>query len=131
MAKVFDGNHEFVLNRRGSDGAGEAKLLCLGDALVGTKGGADFPAEANFTKNNVVFVEFTTGDGGSDGEADGEVGARVVKLHAADDINKNIFVLEFELRAFFEYGNQEVKAIKVEARRGALRIAKNCEVWGF
>ncbi len=55
----------------GGDGVMETELLGFGDALIGTKGGADFATETDFAKDDVFFVELAIGDGRSDGHADG------------------------------------------------------------
>ena len=46
----------------GADGVSKAELFGFENALVGAKGRANFATEADFAKNDVIFVEFATGD---------------------------------------------------------------------
>ena len=55
VAKVFDRNHKGVFGGGRGNGMGEAEFFGFSDALIGSKHGADFPAEANFAKNYKIF----------------------------------------------------------------------------
>lgn len=70
----------------------EAEFLCFGDALIGTEGRTNLAAEADFAENDVFLAELTSGDGGGDSHADGEVGGGIVELDAANDVDEDVFI---------------------------------------
>ena len=70
----------------------------------GRKTRANFPAEADLAKDDVIFGELAAGDGGSNGEADSEIGGGILELHAADYVDENIFVAQGELGAALQHG---------------------------
>ena len=92
FAKVGDGDDEGVFDGGGGDGVFEAEFFGFGDALVGAENRANFPAEADLAKDDVIFGEFAAGDGGGDSETDGEIGGGILEFHAADHVDEDIFV---------------------------------------
>ena len=94
LTKVFDWYNEFVFDGGRRDSASKAEFFGFGDALVSTESGANLAAEADFAEDDVFFAELTSCDGGGDGHTNGEIGGRVSEFHAADDVDKNVFVGE-------------------------------------
>lgn len=124
IAEVADGDDEFVFDGGGGDSAGETEFFGFGNALIGAEGGADFAAEPDFAEDDVFFGEFATGDGAGDGEANREISGRILELEAANDIDKDVLVGEFEFCAALKDGDEEIEAVEIAAGGGALRIAE-------
>lgn len=124
IAEVADGDDEFVFDGGGGDSASETEFFGFGDALIGAEGGADFPAEPDFAEDDVFFRKFATGDSAGNGETNGEISGRILELEAANDIDKDVLVGEFEFCAALKDGDEEVQAVQVAAGGGAFRIAE-------
>lgn len=92
--------------------------------MIGTEGGANLAAETDFTEHDVFFGELAAGDGAGDGKADSEVGSGILELQTANDVDEDVLVREFELRAALEDGDEKIKAVQIAAGSGALRIAE-------
>ena len=63
LAEIANGDNEAIFDGSGGNSVGEAELLCLGDALIGAKGGANFSTETNLAKDDVFVGKFAPSHG--------------------------------------------------------------------
>ena len=69
--EIFDWQNEFIFDGGGRNGVFEAKFLCFGDATIWCNDAANFPAQANFAKDDDFFVQFTTSGSTGDSHTNG------------------------------------------------------------
>ena len=78
MTEVANRDNEFVFYGSWGDGVSEAEFFGFGDALVGTKSGADFPAKSDFAEDDKIFGKFAPSDSGGNCKTNCEVGGGVL-----------------------------------------------------
>ena len=82
----------------------EAKFLCFSDALLNAVYRAYLSRQTYFSCHAHLWLYGRVHVAGEDGADDGKVYCRVVHFQSAGNIEKYIFLCQFEAYTFFQYG---------------------------
>ncbi len=100
----------------------EAKFLCFSDALLNAVYRAYLSRQTYFSCHAHLWLYGRVHVAGEDGADDGKVYCRVVHFQSAGNIEKYIFLCQFEAYTFFQYGQQHIHAADVEPCGRALWV---------